>query len=275
LGNPTRLRFERIEVAGVRAEHGIGGKGQPVVFLHGWGIGPRSYSATLNRLIDIGCQVLAPAMPGFGGTSALMGDECSFGGYADWLARYLHATGVSDRAVVVGHSFGGGVAVQLGHDHGDLVRSVVACNGIGGEGGPGPSDRPWWEWGRVLGSDLFAPSCAARVIPAVIGQAVPNMVQNPFAMWRVGEIVRRADLRREVRVLRRRGMPVTIVWSDRDRLVSHSGFVAMCRSAGIEGVVVPGHHSWLIADPNRFAEVMLRALVEAGVVEDSLLTATA
>jgi pimeloyl-ACP methyl ester carboxylesterase len=267
--------FERVEVGPARIEHATGGEGPPAVFLHGWGIGPRSYGSSLRRLIRAGCRVLAPALPGFGGTGGLSGDDCSFCGYSDWLSCYLDAVGVTEPVIVVGHSFGGGVAIQFAHDRVDRVRAVVACNGVGGGGWYGFSDRPWWEWSRSLGSDLFAFQSLTRVLPAVIGQAVPNIVHNPLAMWRVSDIVRRADLRREVRVLKSRGVPLTMVWSDRDRLVSYDGFSAMCRAAGVRGVVVPGNHSWLIADPTRFADVIVRALVDAGVVEESLVRLTA
>ncbi len=222
-----------------------------------------------------GCRVLAPALPGFGGTPSLSGAFCSFPGYARWLCDYLDSAGVSERVVVVGHSFGGGVAVQFAHDFTQRVRAVVACNGVGGLVGPGSHGRPWWEWGRQLGSDLFALDSVLRVFPAVMGQALPNIMSNPRALWRVGEVVRGADLRREALVLQKQGIPVTLVWSDRDRLISHGNFVSMCKSAGVEGVVVPGHHSWLIADPARFCDIVLRALVEAGVVEEALTRLTA
>jgi pimeloyl-ACP methyl ester carboxylesterase len=271
----TGIRFERTLVGGERAEHGRAGNGPPVLFLHGWGLGPRSYSASLSALVDIGCSVFAPAQPGFGGTPGLEGDDCTFCGYAKWLSSYLDALGVAEPVVVVGHSFGGGVAIQFAHDHPERVRGLVSCNGVGGLASSGPADRPWWDWGRHLGSDLLALESVARVLPALLSQALPNIVLNPLAMWRVSEFVRRADLRREARALSQRNMPMMMVWSDRDRIVSHGSFSALCKAACVEGVVVPGHHSWLIADPRRFSDVMLRALVEAGVVEETLSRLTA
>ncbi len=270
-----KIRFERIDVGDARAEHGRGGSGPAVVFLHGWGLAPRSYSSSLAQLVEIGCTVAAPAQPGFGRTPALGSGECSFSGYANWLARYLDAAGISEPVVVVGHSFGGGVALQFAHDHPDRVRAVVACNGVGGTVRSGPADRHWWEWGRHLGSDVLALESVVRVLPAVLGEAVPNLVQNPLAMWRVAEFVRRADLRREIRMIRHRRTPVTLVWSDRDRLVPHGSFSTLCTAAGVEGVVVPGHHNWLIADPARFSDIVLRALVDAGVIEETLSQLTA
>ncbi len=248
----------------------------PVLFLHGWGVGPHSYSAALHQLQDFGCDVYAPAQPGFGGTPALSGEDCNFPGYARWVVARLDALGVKEPVTVVGHSFGGGVAVQFAHDHPQRASAVVLCNAVGGFPWAGPEgvgtigDRPWWEWGRFLGADLLAMPALMRVLPALLGEAVPNLVSNPIAMWRVGEFVRRAHLVDEVAALPASGVPVSIVWSDRDRLVPHAGFSALCRAAGVEGEVVPGNHSWLIADPRRFADIVLRAMVEAGVVQAGL-----
>ena len=248
-----------------------------MLFLHGWGVGPSSYAAPLAELSAFGCEVAAPAQPGFGGCPALPGDDCNFPGYARWAASYLDHVGMDEPVVAVGHSFGGGVAIQLAHDFPERVHAVVLCNGVGGFPWAGPSaisaERPWWEWGRYLGADLVAFPGIVRVLPALLGEAVPNIVHNPLAMWRVGEFVRRAHLLEEIGAVARRGTPVTLVWADRDRLVPHVGFAALCRAARVEGQVVPGGHSWLIANPRRFADIVLRAMVEAGVVESRLAAA--
>jgi len=212
----------------------------PVLFLHGWAVGPHSYGAPLGQLRSFGCDVFAPAQPGFGGTPSLDGEDCSFAGYARWAADYLDAVGADRPVTVVGHSFGGGVAIQLAHDHGDRVASVVLCNAVGGFPWAGPAgaetiaERPWWQWGRVIGADLLAAPSAIRVLPALLGEAVPNLVSNPLALWRVGEFVRKAHLLGEIAALGEAGIPVTLVWSDRDRLVPHAGFSALCRAAAVD-----------------------------------------
>lgn len=254
--------------------------GLPVLFLHGWGVGPHSYGAPLAQLRAFGCEVFSPAQPGFGGTPSLDGDACCFTGYARWAAEYLDALGVDQPVTVVGHSFGGGVAIQLAHDERHRVANVVLCNAVGGFPWAAPArpesiaERPWWEWGRVIGADLLAAPSAIRVLPALLGEAVPNLVSNPLAMWRVGEFVRKAHLLDEIAALGGAGIPVTLVWSDRDRLVPHAGFRALCRSAGVDGQVVPGGHSWLIAEPRRFADIVLRAMVDAGVLDAALAPAS-
>ncbi|MHB8438579.1 MAG: alpha/beta fold hydrolase [Acidimicrobiales bacterium] len=249
------------------------GRGTPVLFLHGWGVGPASYEAPIRRLREMGLDVYAPALPGFCGSPSLASPHCTFGGYAKWTARWLEAQGVDGPVVVVGHSFGGGLAVQFANDYPTRSRALLLCNAVGGfpwsvaerQDGTTVPGRPLWAWGRFLADDLFALPSLTRVLPALLGQAVPNLMSNPRAMWQVAEFVRRADLTGEIEAVSGRGTPVRIVWSDRDRLVPYEGFSALRRAAGVAGQVVAGNHSWLIAEPGVFADVALRALVEVGV----------
>ena len=277
MGETVKLAWQRMVCDGAAVTHGTAGSGPPVLFLHGWGVGPRSYAGALGRLAEAGCAVAAPAQPGFGGTTGLDPAQRHFPGYGRWVARYLDTIAVDEPVVVVGHSFGGGVALQFAHDHPERVRAVVLCNAVGGPHRYGRSEhrpmsaRPLWEWGRELGADLFGLSSVIRILPPLLEEAVPNFVQHPMAMWHVAEFVRRADLLTEAASVARRGTPLTVVWSDRDRLVPHAAFAALCDAAGVEGQVVDGFHSWMIGDPVRFADIVWRATVEAGAVDHMLV----
>jgi pimeloyl-ACP methyl ester carboxylesterase len=277
MGEAVRVEWDRLERDGVHVVHGTAGDGPPVLFLHGWAVGPRSYSAALRHLAAAGCAVAAPAQPGFGGTPGLAPGDRHFPGYGRWVARYLDALEVDEPVVVVGHSFGGGVGLQFAHDHPERVRAVVLCNAVGGPHRYGErehrpmSDRPLWHWGRELGADLLGLSSVVRVLPPLLEAAVPNFVQHPMAVWQVAEFARRADLLAEAAGVARSGIPLTVVWSDRDRLIPHAAFAALCDAAGVEGHVVPGFHSWMIAEPVRFADLVWRAAVEAGAVDRLLV----
>jgi len=276
VGRLVELDWGRVELDGGRAAHGRAGDGPPLLFLHGWGVGPRSYASALRHVASAGFALYAPAQPGFAGTPEFDHHDRHFPGYAAWAARYLDALGVEEPVVVVGHSFGGGVALQLAHDQPDRVRAVVLCNAVGGphrydvRHHRPMADRPLWEWGRELGADLFGLSSVVRVLPPLLEEAVPNFVQHPMAMWRVAEFVRRADLLPQAARVAEQGVPMTVVWSDRDRLVPHGAFTGLCEAAGVDGLVVPGFHSWMIADPVRFTDLVWRAAVEAGAVDHML-----
>jgi pimeloyl-ACP methyl ester carboxylesterase len=256
------LAWKRTQVDGRLALYGEAGEGLPVVFLHGWGLGQHAYRRPLKRLVQLGCHVWAPALPGFGGTADLPGDEFSLAGYAAWLDEFLGVVESDEPAVLVGHSFGGGVAIMLAHDFRARVRSLVLVNSIGGsawqEGSSVRSmaQRPLWDWGLHFPSDVLLLPRVTRVLPVILQEALPNLVRNPRALLRVGDLARKADLTVELEELKARRLPVVVLWGDGDRVIPKPSFDALCLAIGSEGEVVSGNHSWLLADPDAFGEVM-------------------
>jgi pimeloyl-ACP methyl ester carboxylesterase len=92
-----------------------------VVALHGWARTRADWNSTLQ-----GYDALALDLPGFGATQAPE-EGWSTEEYAEWLRECLDdlARFGSDRPVLVGHSFGGRVALRLAAAHPDLVRGIV------------------------------------------------------------------------------------------------------------------------------------------------------
>lgn len=269
------LRWRRTWVEDRPALYAAGGDGLPVVFLHGWALGHRSYRGALRRLLDLGCRVLAPALPGFGGTPDLPNRSFSLAGYARWVEGFLDAVHVDEPVVVIGHSFGGGVGIKLASAHPDRVASLVLVNSIGGsawkEGRTVRSmaERPLWDWGLHFPSDVLLLPQATKVLPVLLEEAVPNLVRNPLAVWRVGQLARRVDLTRELEELKERELPVVVLWGRRDGVITKASFEALCRALGADGQVVEGGHSWLLADPDAFGEVITN-VVEVAKVARSL-----
>ena len=88
-----------------------------VLALHGWGRTHRDFDAVLA-----GLDAVAVDLPGFG-ASPPPPHAMGAAGYADLVRPLLD--GAAPRLVVVGHSFGGRVAVHLGADHPDRVAGLV------------------------------------------------------------------------------------------------------------------------------------------------------
>ena len=262
------LDWKKVEVAGRPAVYGEAGTGAPALFLHGWGLDHKAYKRALSRLVRAGLHVYAPALPGFGGTAGLPRSPNGFRDYGDWVAAFLDSVGVEERVLAIGHSFGGGVAVRLAHDHADHVRALVLINSVGGSAWAhsgstvrSMAERPLWDWGIHFSRDLFPARQARRVLPVILSEGVPNLARDPRSFWRAAGIARRADLTAELDALRRRRLPVVVLWGQRDKLVTRDSFDDLCRALGDpEVVTVPGNHSWLIADPDAFGEVMTNVL---------------
>jgi pimeloyl-ACP methyl ester carboxylesterase len=96
-----------------------GGQGPLIVALHGWGRDHRDFQAVLSAyphlLIDL---------PGFGFSPAPP-DAWGAADYASCVAAVLDQHGSSQPVAVVGHSFGGRVAVCLAASRPELVHAMV------------------------------------------------------------------------------------------------------------------------------------------------------
>ncbi len=263
------VEWRSTTVDGHQVRYAVVGSGRPGLFLHGWGLRPNAYLRVIGAMAGAGCQVVAPCLPGFGGTAELDVEERTFPGYGAWVGRFCDAAGTDDLALVAGHSMGGGVATAFVHHRPDRVASLLLANAIGGPTwAMFPNEvrtmvqRPFWDWGRHFGEDLLHSPRALRMLPGLAGDFAVNLLRNPLGMMRVGDFIRRADLVAEVADIAARGIPVSVVWSDRDRLVPRSAFDDLRHAAGVEGTVVEGSHAWLIAEPHLFGELAISALVD-------------
>lgn len=262
VASEEHLAWHQTTVDGRPATYGAGGPlGPPVVFLHGWALGSKAYKRAIRRLTCRGCRVYAPALPSFGGTADLPAAAMDIAGYAAWVASFMEVVGIDESALVIGHSFGGGIAINLAHTRPDLVRYLVLLNAVGGVAPRAPI-----EWVAGFGRELWPPSQAIDTARAMRADLIPNLARNPLGLARAGRLAQAADLRVELADLRRRGLPVMALTSDGDGVIPRAAFEALCEAVGTDGHVISGRHSWLLADPDYFGEV-LAAVVDVQVAE--------
>lgn len=236
-----------------------------IVFLHGWALSDRTYRHALDQLVRRGHTVLAPALPGFRGTAEVPRTQLSLAGYADWLVDFLDALDVREPVTLVGHSFGGAVAIKAAHDHPDRVARLVLVNSIGGatwsREGRAMSERSLGDWGVHLGAGLLSARGLTRVLPVVAADALTHALLRPRTLWRVGRLAREANLSVELEHLRQWGTPVAVLWGREDTVLPWACAESLIEALGDPQVVtVNGDHGWLIADPRRFAEVLTNVL---------------
>jgi pimeloyl-ACP methyl ester carboxylesterase len=260
------LRWHRTTLRGQVAHYGDIGEGPPLIFVHGWGLSSRAYAKALPELARAGVRVVAPALPGFGRSAPLSG-EYTFEKLARWMDELLDHAGVEEPAFLVGHSFGGGVATATAFHHPERARSLVLVNAVGGavwkrdeDLEHSLADRPLWDWGRHFPLELRTRRIQ-RIAPVIVRDFLENAIRNPKALRLAAGLARSADLREELAVLAERGLPVTVLWGDQDKVIPQATFASICEAAGTQGdIVTDAGHAWLIADPAGFGELMTNSL---------------
>src|SRR5213592_1366883 len=121
---PGRDTFEawEVDLHGHRVIYRTAGSGPPVVLIHGMLNSSRHWEAVALRLARE-YTVIAPDLIGHGDSATPRGDY-SIGAHAAVIRDVLAAIGI-DRASVVGHSLGGGVAMQFFYQFPQRVERLV------------------------------------------------------------------------------------------------------------------------------------------------------
>jgi len=113
-----------ISVNGTTLAYSDEGAGRPVVLLHSSAASGAQWRAYRQGLIAAGFRVLAPDLYGYGGTDAWSG--CGRLRLADEAALVVALLDLcGEPADLVGHSYGGAVALHIARHHASRLRSVA------------------------------------------------------------------------------------------------------------------------------------------------------
>ena len=115
------------------------GSGCPVLLLHGHGATLDTFALLARRLAECGCRVVAMDQRGFGRSSSVP-PTFDLWGLCDDAATVLDALGLR-RAIVVGHSMGGAVALGLAISRPEILSEHVAGLVLINSSARGPADR--------------------------------------------------------------------------------------------------------------------------------------
>ncbi|MBV8785583.1 MAG: alpha/beta fold hydrolase [Mycobacterium sp.] len=150
-------RLKSLELHGDQIAYRDEGHGDALLLIHGMAGSSDTWRSVIPQLSKK-FRVIAPDLLGHGESAKPRGDY-SLGAFAVWLRDFLDELGVS-QASVVGHSLGGGVAMQFAYQHPDYVTRLVLIS----SGGLGP-DVGWIL--RLLsapGAELVLPIIAPKPV---------------------------------------------------------------------------------------------------------------
>ncbi|HEX8742702.1 MAG TPA: alpha/beta fold hydrolase [Thermoleophilaceae bacterium] len=282
----------QIDLHGHRAIYRIAGSGPPVVLIHGMVNSSRHWEAVARRLAR-DYTVVAPDLIGHGDSATPRGDY-SLGAHAASIRDLLTAIGI-DRATIVGHSLGGGVAMQFFYQFPQRTERLVLVS----SGGLGAEVSPLLRSAAVPGfAGLLALAADRRVVGGIAGagrRLRARGVRSGASLQAVARALRPLErpgareaflqtLRAVIDVKGQRvsardrlylldSMPTLVVWGERDntipiehglathRAVPHSRFETLPRAA----------HFPHLEDPDGLAAVLLDFLetTEPAPIEDA------
>ena len=237
----------RIDVAGLHIRCRSEGAGSPVLVLHGWGASIEAVRPISAALAPI-ATAHAVDLPGFGESEPPPG-PWGVGDYARFVDALMTALGIVS-APVVGHSFGGRIAIHLAVDFPERATKLVLvdCAGI-------RRTRTARYYRRVA---LAKAGRAAASVGGAPGKRLQERIRERTASrdyLEAGELrgtfvkVVSEDL---TPLLRRIAVPTLLVWGSEDRDTPVSDGELMERLIPDAGLVVfdgAGHYSYADAAP--------------------------
>ena len=123
---PVEPAAQDLLLRGVRVRYLEVGDGEPLLLVHGMFTSARSWARIIPWLAPH-YRVIAPDLPGFGDSEKPTRFGFSREAFAETLCDLLAGVGVP-RAHVVGHDFGGSVALTLAADHPEVVDRLTVIN---------------------------------------------------------------------------------------------------------------------------------------------------
>ena len=153
----TGLDVREISLHGNRVSYRAGGDGPLLVLIHGITSSSASWEAVLPALAER-YTVLAPDLLGHGQSDKPAGDY-SLGSHACIVRDLMLALGHGP-GTIVGHSLGGGIAMQLGYQFPELMQRLVLVS----SGGLGREVSVFLRAVTLPGSELVLPLIASRPV---------------------------------------------------------------------------------------------------------------
>jgi pimeloyl-ACP methyl ester carboxylesterase len=270
-------RLHEIELHGHRVCFRYGGEGPLIVLIHGITGHSAQWEYAIDELADR-FTVLAPDLLGHGESAKPRGDY-SLGAYASGVRDILLALG-HERATVVGHSLGGGVAMQFAYQFPERCERLALVS----SGGLGREVNPILRAATLPGSEIVLPllthprvlalgETVGRVLGALRLEAGPDLAEVARGYASLGDADARQAFIETMRAVLDVGgqrvsardrlylaeaMPTLIAWGAHDPIIpSAHGYEAHEAMPGsrLEIFEDAGHFPQL-QDPSRFARVL-------------------
>ncbi len=215
----NNIQGKNIKVDGLNVHYYTAGQGEPLVVIHGGGGDARTWWKNITELSEK-YTIYAPDLPGYGGSQPLAGDY-----YIPELSRFLGSFASNlglERFYLVGHSMGGGVALDYALKSPHKIKKLVLVSSL-------CLGREIAFWVRLLSIPALLRSLGALTIAVLksikwlaeqLNPAEFIMPLSPASMTVGGNIT---TFKQQSMVLEDRlsevTVPTLLVWGSKDPIV--------------------------------------------------------
>jgi pimeloyl-ACP methyl ester carboxylesterase len=236
---PSELELHETTLHGQKVCYRMAGEGPAIVLVHGITSSSNVWVELMEDLVDAGHSVVAPDLFGHGASAKPKGDY-SLGAYASGVRDLMGLLGY-ESATVVGHSLGGGIAMQLAYQFPEYCERLVLIS----SGGLGREVSPLLRAATLPGAELVMPLIirdwavrAGGVVSGLLGRVGVHAGPHLQEMGRgYASLVEQDAQLAFVHTLRSvidtggqkvsardrlylaEKMPVLIIWGDRDPII--------------------------------------------------------
>ena len=153
------MEEKQVLIDNLKINYKIAGQGPAILILHGWGGSSDSWLAVQRILAEKGYSVIVPDLPGFGKSTTAQEPW----GVKEYNAFVLKLTEELDlnNFFLVGHSFGGQIAVKFTVQYPEKINKLILCDSAAIRPKPGLKTRIIFFLARI-GNAVFTPRHLAR-----------------------------------------------------------------------------------------------------------------
>lgn len=277
------MRTERVSLHGRDLVYRTAGEGPCLLLIHGITQDSRTWDH-LVPLLD-GYRIVAPDLPGHGRSTNPPGDH-SMGGYASALRDLLLALDIPG-ATVIGHSLGGGVALQFAYQFPAHLDRLVLLD----SGGLGSDVSALLRAATLPGADLVIRGLshprvtgAANAVGRALGQvglrvgtdlqeaqrgiaglADPDIRRTFLGTVRTNIGPRGQRVSATDRLHLARHVPTLILWGEHDRIIppSHGRQAHRAVPGSVFELVPEAGHFPHVENPQHVAHALRRFLADS------------
>lgn len=258
------IQEKEIRLDNLLIHYKIAGQGPAILILHGWGGSSDSWRKVQEILSKKNYKVIVPDLPGFG-KSETPPMAWTVKDYADFVNQFIKKilNESQEPFFLLGHSFGGRVAIKFAVLYPEKIKKLILCNSAGIKQKWSLKEKLIFQLSKI-GNAIFTPKILERFKDRARNLFYLFLSNKDYfkANAKMKETLKKVlaeDLLPEISKIKTKTL---IIWGQNDRLVPVKyAYIFKEKIKDSQMVILPKiNHSPHLEVPEKLVEVILKFL---------------